>query len=188
MILLINNIGYKMYIPFIFETSVKPDNNTLVNKTIIKVVDFNNIANNYAIINKLRKLTLHNRSGMNYELDNLLNLSKIKEVNCKVILSHINDELVGWALLSLEPSNVIYSVMDYDKSYNSGYGALFQIFIHPDHRKKGIGSEIIKVAKRKVNNKNMCICPWDSKSYSFFAKFNNFSLKEMRFRSPKAKY
>jgi len=151
-----------------------------------KIVDFNKIANHPEMIRKLRGLTLHSHSGMNCELNNLMKLSKARKVNSEIFLAFVKTQLVGWALYSNESSKVVFTSYDDGDQFNSGYGSLFQIFIDPKFRKMGIGTELVKIAAKKSNNRKICICPWDNLSTKFFSKFNNLKMKKVYFKRPSA--
>jgi len=144
---------------------------------IIRVKNFNSICNDVILMKSLRKLTLHHFSGMNYELNNFEKLAKIRNVKAQVLMAYLNDELVGWSLLSKEPSNFLFGKSL--KTYDPSYGMLFQIYIAPLHRRKGIGSELLKVARRKASPYRLCFCPWNNASTKFYSNFNyhwNISL------------
>jgi len=138
------------------------------NNVIINVLDFNSIAKQPDLIKKLRKLTLNRYSGMNYELTSLNKMAKKRKVNCRIIVASINDEMVGWALLSREPSDFIFPTGQY---YEPICGFLFQIFTNLNHRKKGIATEIIKIARRLSGPYKLCVCPWNYSSDKFYEKF-----------------
>lgn len=71
-----------------------------------EVIDYNDIAQNSAFLNKLQELTLAPWSGMNNELRQMSSLVQNRKVKMKVIVARtiaINDpikSIVGWALLS----------------------------------------------------------------------------------------
>lgn len=46
----------------------------------------------------------------------------------------------------------------------------FHIFVSPRHRRKGVGTKILKVAKKNI--KEIKICPWDKRSRKFFGNFD----------------
>lgn len=149
--------------------------NNFFNLTI-RVQDFNNLATKPDFIKKLRKLTLQPYSGMNSELNHLEHNAKWRKVDCKILTAYLKNELIGWALLSKEPSGFYFPQTN---GFHPEDGSLFEIFIHPDHRRKGIASEIIKVARRKAGTSKLCVAPWDTNSKAFFNKFENFKIKKL---------
>ena len=140
-----------------------------MNNITIKVSDFNSVAKQPELISQLRKLTLNRFSGMNYELTHLIRKARYRNVNCRIIMAMIGEELVGWSLLSREHTDFLFPT---GENYDPIFGFLFQIYTSPDHRKKGIGAEIIKVARRLSGPYKLCVCPWDNRSCEFFSKFN----------------
>lgn len=137
----------------------------------IRVEDFNLVAKKPRLIQQLRGLTIYSGSGMNHELNTLLNTVKTRPVNCKIITAHHHGEMVGWALLSKEVSYFSYS---YSQKYDPTQGTLFQVFVNPAFRRKGIGSALVKMARKKVSSSTLCFCPWDENSNRFFGKFNHY--------------
>ncbi len=142
----------------------------------IRVKDFNLVRQDAALVKKLRKLTLSPFSGMNYCLNGLERTAKIRPVDCKIFMAYRSQELVGWALLSKEPTDFCF-VGSID-GFNPGQGALFQVFIHPSHRRQGIATELLKVAKKKANGSRLCVSPWDTGSESFYNHFS-FNFKKL---------
>jgi GNAT superfamily N-acetyltransferase len=143
----------------------------------IRVEDFNLLALRPGALQKLRKLTLHPHSGMNFELDNFERIRRTRRVECQILLAYRDNELVGWAMMSKEPSDYLFPNAHNGFSPSDGY--LFEIYIDPDHRKQGIGTELIKVARRKANGTRLCVCPHDYLSRSFFTNFPNYKNKEL---------
>lgn len=142
----------------------------------IRVQDFNVVATDPTLLRKLRGLTLHSRSGMNNELNYLEEQVRSRKVDCKILTAFWKMDLVGWALLSQEPSKFTFANSD---GYSPDQGILFQVYVNPDFRRKGIGSALIKVAKRKIGKSRLCICPWDYRSESFYNNFNDFGSKAL---------
>jgi ribosomal protein S18 acetylase RimI-like enzyme len=127
------------------------------------------------LLQKLRELTLYPYSGLNKELDNLQNIIKQnKTVRAHVLTAFINDDLVGWALLSRETSQYFFPR---GISFKEGDGALFEIYIDPKYRRLGIGTQLIRLARRKTSGDRLCIAPWDFTSYSFYDNFLNYNHK-----------
>ena len=149
----------------------------LRNNLTIRVKSFSDIVLDTHLLQMLRKLTLHHFSGMNHELNNFEKLSKIRKVNAQVLLAYIENELVGWALLSSEPSNFLFG--KHFKNYEPSYGSLFQVYVAPVHRRKGIGSELLKIARHKIYPHKLCICPWNSTSNKFYDKFKHYRNKKI---------
>jgi len=113
---------------------------------------------------------------MNHELDELSELAKTRKVNCKVITAHHNREVVGWLLLSKEDSNYCFTRVC---GYSSSMGILIQVFVNPAFRRKGIGTSLLKAAKKKAGTTKLCICPWDVTSHGFFEKFNSYRVEKL---------
>lgn len=135
---------------------------------IIRVFDFNSIHNDDNFIKQLRKLTINKFSGMNYELNNLSKSAKKRKVKCRIITVIENNEIIAWGLLSREPTDFSFPT---GETYDPIFGFLFQVFVDNKHRKMGIGSEIIKVARRLAGPYKLCIAPHNKSSECFFNKF-----------------
>lgn len=142
----------------------------------IRAEDFNLAAKKPVLLKQLRKLTLHPYSGLNHELNSLLKVIQIREVRAKILMAFRKKELVGWALMSREPSDFWFAK---GQGFKEGDGVLFQVFVNHAHRRQGIASEILKVARRKAGPYRLCICPWDEQSQSFYSKFPNYKKKEL---------
>ena len=148
---------------------------------IIRVQDFNLVAQNPALLKQLRKLTLSFASGLKKEIANLISLSKSRPVKAQALLAYYQDEiyqnpkLVGWALLSKEESAI--SFPHSGKPFYSSDGYLFEVYIHYKYRRQGIGSKLLKIAKRKAQPYQLCVAPWDDKSLSFYQTFKKHKVK-----------
>lgn len=143
----------------------------------IKTEDFDNVAKKPELLKKLRGLTLHSRSGLNHELNHLTKSAETRSVNAKVILAYHNRELVGWALLSRESSDFSFKC-SYD-GYEPSKGTLFEVYVDPDYRRRGIGGALVKVARHKAGSMRLCICPWDYQSERFYQTFSHYKNVEM---------
>jgi GNAT superfamily N-acetyltransferase len=143
----------------------------------IKTEDFDIVVKKLELMKKLRELTLHPHSGLNYELNHLTKSSETRSVNAKVLLAYHKRELVGWALLSREKSD-FYFQNTYD-GYDPARGTLFEVFVAPDHRKQGIGSALLKSARRKAGSMRLCVCPWDYQSERFYQNFDHYKNVKM---------
>jgi GNAT superfamily N-acetyltransferase len=133
----------------------------------VQNIDFNLVAERPALLENLRKLTLNANSGMNYELNWMLNEVKYRKINCQVLLAYRFKDLIGWALLSKESSN-FYFPMSY--GFNSTDGWLFEVYVEPKSRKRGIASELYKTARSFIKEETLCVCPWDDQSERFYNK------------------
>lgn len=138
------------------------------------VEDYNLVAANPDLMCQIRNLTLSPGSGMNYELDNFERLSAFRPINCELVLAHNARRLIGWALLSKEHSNFPFS--NAWNGFSPRDGTLFQIYVHPAYRKRGVASEILKTAKQHVKD-GLCVCPHDFISESFYTKFKDYHSK-----------
>jgi GNAT superfamily N-acetyltransferase len=138
----------------------------------IRTEDFNEVAAKPELLNRLRSLTLHPASGLNHEMNHLLKSAKERAVNAKVLLAYRKRELVGWALLSREQTDFTF------KRSWTGFmpeqGVLLQVFVNPDYRRQGIGSALVKAARKKAGSMQLCICPWDYQSDKFYENFDHY--------------
>ena len=141
----------------------------------IRTTRFNLIAKRPALLEKLRALTLEPDSGMNYELDCLLDLSSRRQVDCKIILAYRFGELVAWALLSKENSD--FEFCQTFNGFNKKDGHLFQVFVRTNYRRLGIASSLFEKARKNIGKEAICICPWDKKSKLFYDKFQDVNRK-----------
>lgn len=141
----------------------------------VRTMDFNLVAQQPELLAKLRKLTLDPYSGLNHELDRMLEDVKTRSVNCQVILAYRFSNLVGWAILSKETTT--YNFMRSGDGFNSENGVLFQVFVDPEYRRQGIATEIYKKAQQLANNEILHICPWDTRSHYFYEKFSDVKVK-----------
>jgi ribosomal protein S18 acetylase RimI-like enzyme len=140
----------------------------------VRVQDYNLVAGKPELLKKLRKLTLSPYSGMNYELNNFERIAKVRKVDCKIITVYKESKLVGWAMLSKEPSDFLFRYVD---GHDPSNGVLFQVFIHKDYRKQGIATELLRIARRKANRRRLCVCPHDYISEKFYDKFKSYNAK-----------
>jgi GNAT superfamily N-acetyltransferase len=139
----------------------------------IRCLDFNIVLTKPELLSVLRKLTLYPYSGMNHELNSLECLSRIRPVKSQVLLAYYEQKLAGWALLSRETSTYGF----HKASFKNGDGVLFEVFVEDEYRRKGIGTELIQVARRKANGDRLCVSPWNSTSDMFYDKFKNYKYK-----------
>lgn len=128
----------------------------------IRVRDFNLIFRNKKIISHLRSLTLQPDSGLNNELNDLTTLALNRKVDAKVIMGYYDKRLVAWALLSKEYSSW------YSNYWGKMTGALFEVYVKPEYRRKGIGTALIKSAKKHAGPHKLSVCRWDSISHEFY--------------------
>ena len=47
------------------------------------------------------------------------------------------------------------------ETYKPTDGILFEVYIHPNHRRQGIASELLKIARRKAGPSRLCVAPWE---------------------------
>ena len=141
----------------------------------VRAVDFNLVARQPELLAELRKLTLSPYSGMNHELNRMLEDAETRKVNCTVLLAYRFRKLVGWAILSKETTQFHFSRSF--EGFNAENGMMFQIFVDPSYRRQGIASEIYKKAQQMVNNELLHVCPWDERSSNFYAKSTTISTK-----------
>lgn len=134
----------------------------------IKTYDYNVIAQDADFIRVLRLLTLGGNSGMNHELDSFEFWRHSRRVDVKIFTAHYGLELVGWALLSNEPSSFCF--MREENGFKPEFGSMFQVYVNPTHRRKGVASELLRVANQHADGKKLCVCPWDEASTGFYTK------------------
>ena len=139
----------------------------------IRVQDFNIVAGKLELLKKLRKLTICPYSGMNYELNNFEKICKIRQVKCKIFTAYSDKKLVGWAMLSREPTGY------FGDKFNPEDGSLFEVFVDLNYRHQGIGSALIKSAKRRAGGKGFCVAPFDEISFNYFNKFSTYQVKKL---------
>lgn len=138
----------------------------------VRTLDFNKVARDTTLLTILRSLTLHSYSGMNHELNNLITRVISSEIVDVQILVAIHQEtIVGWALLSREASNFHFT--NVGDGYRPAMGTLFEVYVEPQYRRKGIGSRLMKAALRKVGYGTICYCPWDHTSREFYKNFKH---------------
>lgn len=138
----------------------------------IRTEDFNQVAEKPELLKKLRKLTLHPQSGMNHELNQMLKHAKTRTVDAKVLIAFKKREIVGWALLSKEATDFTFARSW--SGFTPGQGTLLQVYVNPDFRRQGIGSALVKAARRKAGAARLCICPWDYQSEEFYKNFEHY--------------
>jgi GNAT superfamily N-acetyltransferase len=141
----------------------------------VRSLDANMLPVRPPLVQQLRKLTLHARSGLNRELDQLFELMQKRPVKAEVLLAYHQGKLVGWALLSREHSSMSFPTT-WEHFYPSD-GTLFEIYVDPAFRRKGIGTKLIQVARRKSKPYRLCIAPWDYQSRSFYGNFQSYGNK-----------
>jgi len=138
----------------------------------IRVLPFNDVVKRPALLKKLRQLTIYPYSGMNYELNRMERDAKRREVQCKILLAYQGRKLVGWGMLSKETSD--FQFANTNLGFDTSQGTLFEIYVDPTHRRQGIGSELMKVARRKAGSSRLCICPHDYASEQFYSNFERY--------------
>jgi GNAT superfamily N-acetyltransferase len=136
--------------------------------------DFNDIYSDSEFLKKLRKLTLYSWSGLNYELNHLISKCNFRKVDASIITASIDGLMVGWALCSREKTDYCFKT-----PFDPLNSVLFEVFVDERYRRRGIGSEIMRVARRKYSNLNICVAPWDDTSNKFFKKFDSFNTKKI---------
>lgn len=135
----------------------------------IRTLDFNLVARQPVLLAKLRKLTLNPYSGLNCELNRMLEDVKERSVDCQLILAYRFRTLVGWGILSKETTDFKFSrSLD---GFRSEDGKLFQVFVDPAYRRQGIATELFKKAQELVGDEVICVCPWDERSESFYGRY-----------------
>jgi len=137
--------------------------------------DFNLVAEQPELLKQLRKLTLDPYSGMNQEINHLLKKIEYRPVSATALIASKDSRIVGWALMSREQSSFEFPTTgDY---YYPADGMLFEMYIHPDYRRQKIGSELLRVARRKAFPVRLCVSPWDENSRKFYGNFKHYKAK-----------
>ena len=126
------------------------------------------------LLKQLRELTLNNYSGMNGELDAYENTIRFRKIKARALIASLEKRIVGWATLSKEPSN--FSFKNTNTCFNSDMGYLFEVFVDPAHRRKGIGTSLLNRAKLLTFGRSLCVCPHDERSNAFFDKNEKIAM------------
>jgi GNAT superfamily N-acetyltransferase len=140
----------------------------------LKTIDMNKILKDPEALKGLRALTLRptweGPSGMNTELNSLREISKTRKVEAKAITAWLNGDMIGWSLCSKESSDFPFMNGSFE-----GKGVLFQVFVDHRFRRKGVGTALLRRARRVCKEK-LTVCPWDDRSYSFFEKHKKYEM------------
>jgi len=145
---------------------------------VIRIKDFNKVLLDSILLKKLKSLTLYGingYSGMTYEIDNLHKLSQLRRVKARALIAEKDEKIVGWALLSREKSKYMNRFSNKDWFNPEQHGSLCEIYILPEYRRQGIGTELVKVARRKSNPYPLAFVPWDYTSIKFYDKFSHYN-------------
>ena len=140
----------------------------------IKTIDMNRVLKDSKLFKTLRSLTLRptweGPSGMNSELTNFKEIAKTRKVEAKAITAYLNGSMIGWSLCSKEASDFPFMNGTF-----GGKGVLFQVFVDHRFRRQGVGTALLRRARRVFKEK-LCVCPWDDRSYSFFEKHKKYEM------------
>src|SRR4051812_27984209 len=119
----------------------------------ISILPMDQVLRSSNLLSTLRNLTLRKGryplSGMNKLLNQFLETKKTRSVNAVAIIARINKIAVGWALLAEESTDF------QNTSFNKSQGMLFEVFVNPEKRRLGIGSEILETAKLMAGSKKL---------------------------------
>lgn len=118
-----------------------------MNKTIAKKLS-NVTGPEYLVLNKLN---MGSYGQMQYILDELYFGG---DKDAMVIIHKVDDTIVGWGIIFTR--------------YETGLKS-FQVYVHNDWRRKGIGSKILQRARKMYDEFD--VFPWDEQSHAFFGKF-----------------
>lgn len=118
----------------------------MTNTLKISSIDAYKALKNETLIKNFRKLTIYADSGLNKELDRLIKISKTRKPNAKMVMAHVENNMVGWCLLSREPSTFNFTNGQYSEYLSKEY-TLLELFVSSKHRGMGIGTALIKRAK-----------------------------------------
>lgn len=142
----------------------------------IRMEDYNSASQRPEFMKQLRNLTLYPSSGMNCELNSFERIQKERPVNAHVITAYHNDAMIGWALLSKERSEFPFMNSDF---FNPEDGFLFEVYVDWNYRKKGVATQLFKVAKRFAREETLCVCPHDVPSEGFYRKLSDYNNKHL---------
>ncbi len=137
-----------------------------------QVMDANVGLQSKRFVKRLRHLTLGPGSGMNDALDALLEIIKDGgTVDAYFILAYHpdHDELIAWAVLSEESFGTTYNIQGRFVSFTKGDGSIFEVYVAPQYRRHGIGSHLLKIAKKIAFNE-IFVVPWDEVSCAFYSQ------------------
>lgn len=152
-------------------TSMLMDSRIMKENIKIIAYDMNYVLKEPALLCRLRELTLHSGSGLNHELNAFSEIVKTRMVHAKALSAYLDDRMVAWALLSKEPSTFMF----WYESFKAGDGVLFEVYVEPIHRRKGIGTALLNKAKFICSDKKICICPHDYASNNFYHNFHRYN-------------
>lgn len=141
-------------------------------KITIIIKSFNEVFLNKNLMKSLRELTLDKKSGLNYELNNLEKISQNRKANAKIILAYDENKIIGWALLSREYSK--FNFPNGAPGFAPDQGSLFEVFVSRPYRRKGVATNLFKVARKNAGPYKIAICPWNDSSFSFFEKLKSY--------------
>ena len=96
-----------------------------------------------------------------------------KHSNVMVMIAYFKGEPIGWA----------WSFQKIDEDTSSLKYLAFVLFIQSKHRRKGIGTKLLKWGKSvaRQRHQRMVVFPWDYRSTSFFGS-NESNIKEDNMR------
>lgn len=144
----------------------------------IQTLDFNLVAKQPDLLQKLRQLTLNPLSGLNYELNRMVQDAEHRFVDCKILMAYRLRDLVAWGMLSKESTDFFFS--NDTPSFDARRGWLFEVYVGEEHRRKGIASELYKTALHAVHGEMMFVCPWDHKSEAFYRKNSGGNVRQIK--------
>lgn len=133
----------------------------------IRVEDYNLVADRPGFLDQLKKMSFGPGAGLCYELECFEEIRQERKVEAEIITAYSSKELAGWALLSKEFSSFPFCG---GKGFDPVQGYLFELFVTPSHRRSGIGTAMMKAAKKRIGSARLCVCPHDQKSTEFFMK------------------
>lgn len=142
----------------------------------IRVEDYNLVARKPELLQKLRELTIRPTSGMNHELNAFAKISRIRPVQCKILMAYRSRQLVGWAILSKEDSSFYFPFSA--RNFKANDGSLFEVYVHPSYRRQGIASELLKKAKKYATD-GLCVAPHDVASHGLYDKLERYHNKRL---------
>lgn len=143
----------------------------------ISIIPMDKVLGSRNLVSTLRNLTIRKGafplSGMNKLLNQFIETKKTRSVNALAIIARESRIAVGWAILAEESTE--FCSTSFDKSQ----GLLFEVFVNPEKRRLGIGSQILDTAKLIAGPKKIYVVPWDDRSRNFYSNTNGNRLQRI---------
>lgn len=129
----------------------------------LKTIEMDDIVSDNELLSVARYLTIFPSSGMNKALDYYRELHKERSVNALGIFAYHMAMPIGWALFTYESDAYSFDPVEGQ--------ACAQIFVQPEYRRQGVGSELIKLVGKMAQPDIVKV--YDYENYSFFRPLIN---------------